>query len=74
MSLGQHGKVGILCQVRVIAAGNAGSTQITQNNSNVSAPVSIQVHASGADPERVGQSLYSMTERYLQRTLESAFS
>ena len=49
-------------------------TAIYQTHQNVSAPVSIQVHASGTDPERVGQSLYSMTERYLQRTLESAFS
>ena len=50
------------------------STAIYQTHQNVSAPVSIQVHASGTDPEQVGQSLYSMTERYLQRTLESAFS
>ena len=50
------------------------STTIYQTHQNVSAPVSIQVHASGTDPEQVGQSLYSMTERYLQRTLESAFS
>ena len=55
-----------------LKAGEVGTT-IYQTNQNVSAPVSIQVHASGADPERVGQSLYSMTERYLQRTLESAF-
>ena len=56
-----------------LAAGEV-STTIYQTHQNVSAPVSIQVHASGSDPERVGQSLYSMTERYLQRTLESAFS
>ena len=56
-----------------LAAGEVGTT-IYQTHQNVSAPVSIQVHASGTDPERVGQSLYSMTERYLQRTLESAFS
>ena len=41
------------------------STTIYQTHQNVSAPVSIQVHASGTDPEQVGQSLYSMTERYL---------
>ena len=56
-----------------LAAGEVGTT-IYQTHQNVSAPVSIQVHASGTDPEQVGQSLYSMTERYLQRTLESAFS
>ena len=55
-----------------LAAGEVGTT-IYQTHQNVSAPVSIQVHASGTDPEQVGQSLYSMTERYLQRTLESAF-
>ena len=56
-----------------LTAGEVGTT-IYQTHQNVSAPVSIQVHASGTDPEQVGQSLYSMTERYLQRTLESAFS
>ena len=56
-----------------LAAGEVGTT-IYQTHQNVSAPVSIQVHASGTDPEQIGQALYSMTERYLQRTLESAFS
>ena len=56
-----------------LAAGEVGTT-IYQTHQNVSAPVSIQVHTSGTDPEQIGQSLYSMTERYLQRTLESAFS
>ena len=48
-------------------AGNAGSTQITQNNSNVSAPVMIQVRSTGADAAQVGQKLYDTTERYLDR-------
>ncbi len=47
---------------------------VTRDARTVSAPVSIQVHASGADPKQIGQSLYSVTERYLLRTLESAFS
>ena len=55
-----------------LAAGEV-STTVYQTRQNVSAPVSIQVHASGTDPEKVGRSLYSMAERYLQRTLESAF-
>ena len=67
-----RGKTGALLSGD-LAAGEV-STTIYQTHQNVSAPVSIQVHASGSDPERVGQSLYSMTERYLQRTLESAFS
>ena len=49
-------------------------TTIHQTHQNVSAPVSIQVHAAGTNPEQVGETLYSMTERYLQRTLEAAFS
>ena len=55
-----------------LAAGDD-STTVYQTRQKVSAPVSIQVHASGTDPEKVGRSLYSMAERYLQRTLESAF-
>jgi len=47
---------------------------VTRDARTVSAPVSIQVHASGADAKQIGQSLYSVTERYLLRTLESAFS
>ena len=57
-----------------LAAGNAGSTQITQNNSNVSAPVSIEVHASGASAERIGESVYNTAERYLLRTMRSVFA
>ena len=55
------------------AAGQALSI-VTRDARSVSAPVSIQVHASGADAKQIGQSLYSVTERYLLRTLESAFS
>ena len=54
------------------AAGQALSI-VTRDARSVSAPVSIQVHASGADAKEIGQSLYSVTERYLLRTLESAF-
>ena len=55
------------------AAGQALSI-VTRDARTVSAPVSIQVHASGADAKQIGQSLYSVMERYLLRTLESAFS
>ena len=55
------------------AAGQALSI-VTRDARSVSAPVSIQVHASGADAKEIGQSLYSVTERYLLQTLESAFS
>ena len=54
-----------------LAAGQPAGTQITQNNSNVSAPVTIQVRSSGANAEQIGQKLYDTTERYLLRTLRS---
>ena len=41
-------------------------------NQTVSAPVTIQVRSSGADPEQVGQKLYDTAERYLLRTLKGA--
>ena len=57
-----------------LAAGTATAAQITQNNSNVSAPVTIQVRSTGADAAQVGQKLYDTTERYLLRTLQGVFS
>ena len=43
-------------------------------NQTVSAPVTIQVRSSGADPEQVGQKLYDTAERYLLRTLSGAMA
>ena len=54
-----------------LSAGTAGTATVTQNNQTVSAPVSIQVHASGADAQEIGQRLYDTAERYLLRTLRS---
>ena len=45
---------------------------VTQNNSNISAPVNIHVHASGMSAEAIGQGIYDTAERYLLRTLEGA--
>ena len=45
---------------------------MTQNNQNVSAPVTINVNASGSDANRIGQSIYDTAERYLLRTLRSS--
>ncbi len=56
------------------AAGNAGFGNVTQNNSNISAPVSIQVHASGTSAERIGENVYNMAERYLLRTMRGVFA
>ena len=57
-----------------LAAGAAPPAQITQNNSNVSAPVTIQVRSTGADAGQVGQKLYDTAERYLLRTLKGVFA
>lgn len=46
---------------------------VVQNTSqNVSAPVTIQVHSTGAGAEQVGQKLYDTAERHLLRTLRGA--
>ena len=55
-----------------LSAGQPAGAQITQNNSNVSAPVTIQVRSTGANAEQVGRSLYDTAERYLLRTLQQA--
>ncbi len=57
-----------------LSAGQPAGTQITQNNSNVSAPVTIQVRSTGADAEQIGQKLYDTTERYLLRMLRSVMA
>ena len=50
---------------------NAPTVNQTNNNS-VQAPVSINVTASGSDPEAVGRSVYNVAEQYLLRTLKGA--
>ena len=57
-----------------VMAGMAYVGNVTQNNKTVSAPVNIQVHASGVNAEQVGWSLYDTTERYLLRTLKGVFA
>lgn len=57
-----------------LLAGNASAAQVTQNNSTVSAPVNIQVHASGANAEKIGESIYDIAERYLLRTMKGVFA
>ena len=61
-------------QWHVPRAGSLGAGSVSMDNRTVSAPVSIQVHASGADPERIGRSLYDTAERYMLRTLGSAMA
>ena len=57
-----------------VGAGSVTLPSITQNNSNVSAPVNIHVQASGVSAEAIGESLYDTTEQYLLRTLKGAVS
>ena len=47
---------------------------ITQNNQTVSAPLTINVRSSGANANDIGQSIYDTAERYLLRTMRSAFA
>ena len=58
----------------LLASVNAAAAPVVNNNSSnsVQAPVSIEVHAAGSDPEAVGRSIYDVTEQYLLRTLSSA--
>ena len=56
-----------------LSAGNASTVSVSQDNRTVSAPVNIQVHASGVSAEEIGEKLYDTAERYLLRTLRSAF-
>ena len=54
------------------SAGGANAPTVNQtNNNSVQAPVSIQVTASGSDPEAVGRSVYDVAEQYLLRTLKA---
>ena len=56
------------------SASQVSGSSVTQNNQNVSAPVTINVNAFGADANRIGQSIYDTAERYLLRTLRGAYS
>ena len=48
----------------------AGNT-VTNTSNNVSAPVTINVKATGSDAEKIGETIYNTAERYLLRTLKS---
>ena len=54
------------------AKGATAPTVNQTNNNSVQAPVSINVTASGSDPEAVGKSVYDVAEQYLLRTLKGA--
>ena len=63
---GGAGSVGTAVLSAAVPGGN-----VTQNNQNVSAPVTINVNAMGSNAEAIGQTIYNTAERYLLRTLKS---
>ena len=62
---GGAGNVGTTALSAAVPSGN-----VTQNNQNVSAPVTINVNAMGSNAEDIGESIYNTAERYLLRTLQ----
>ena len=66
---GGAGNVGTAALSAALPSGN-----MTQNNQNVSAPVTINVNATGSNAEQIGQTIYNTAERYLLRTMKGAFS
>ena len=66
--VGGAGNVGTAALPAAIPSGN-----VTQNNQNVSAPVTINVNATGSNAEAIGESIYNTAERYLLRTLKAPY-
>ena len=66
------GSLGNLSGLLSSASGANAPTVNQTNNNSVQAPVSINVTASGSDPEAVGRSVYDVAEQYLLRTLKGA--
>ena len=55
-------------------SGAAAPTVHQTNHNSVQAPVSINVTASGSDPETVGRSVYDVAEQYLLRTIRGVMN
>ena len=55
-------------------AGSIGLGSVSMDNRTVSAPVNIQVHASGTNAEQIGESIYDAAERYLVRTISGVMA
>ena len=70
----QGGSLGGLNGLLSSAAGAMAPTVNQTNNNSVQAPVSINVTASGSDPEDVGRSVYDVAEQYLLRTIRGTIS
>ena len=65
----QGGSLSGLSGMLSSAAGANAPTVHQTNNNSVQAPVSINITASGADPEAIGRSVYDVAEQYLLRTI-----
>ena len=70
----QGGSLGGLSGMMASAGGAAAPTVNQTNNNSIQAPVSINVTASGVDPETVGRSVYDVAEQYLLRTIRGTIS
>ena len=68
----QGGSLGGLSGMLSSVAGATAPTVNQTNNNSVQAPVSINVTASGSDPEAVGRSVYDVAEQYFRRTIREA--
>jgi len=47
---------------------------VTNTSNNLSAPVTINVKATGSNAEQIGETIYNTAERYLLRTMKGAFA
>ena len=70
----QGGSLGGLSGMLSSAGGATAPTVNQTNNNSVQASVSINVTASGSDPEAVGRSVYDVAEQYLLRTIRGTIS
>ena len=70
----QSGSLNELSGMLASASGANAPTVNQTNNNSVQAPVSINVTASGSDPEAVGRSVYDVAEQYLLRTIRGTIS
>ena len=70
----QGSSLGGLSGLLSSASGANAPTVNQTNNNSVQAPVSINVTASGSDPEAVGRSVYDVAEQYLLRTIRGTIS
>ena len=63
-----------LSMTDALSAPAASALSVSQTTNNtVDAPVTINVTATGTDPESLGRSVYDIAQRYHLRTLKGVF-